>query len=120
MDSKLLNPLKRLHLIVLLILACGSIFGQNKSIPKASKPLPFYNETVIENREGRRITDPIERKLFFEKRRKAIDNQNKKNIVSVNALPAVPLCSNGGFEEFETLSGNNVYTDAKWSNPFLN
>lgn len=106
--------MKNLSFLAFLLLACGSIFGQAKTTPKESKPLPFYTETIIENRDGRRITDPAERKLFFEKRQKAIDYQNKKNVLSVNALPAVPLCSNGGFEEFETIGSNNVLKDFEY------
>lgn len=110
-----MKTLKNLLSLLFLLLGCNTIFGQNNHVPKANKARPFYNETVIENRDGRRITDPAERKLFFEKRQQAIDKQNKKNILSTNALPAVPLCSNGGFEEFEAASGGTVLKDFEYT-----
>ncbi|MFM2229639.1 MAG: putative adhesine, partial [Bacteroidota bacterium] len=62
-------------------------------------------------------------KLAFLKRK---SQQNKSvvttPVVSPNALPAVQLCANGNFEEFETVGGSSVlrnfeYTESDLLNP---
>ncbi|WP_264521955.1 T9SS type B sorting domain-containing protein [Flavobacterium sp. N1994] len=102
------SPLKTISFIALL-LCCSAAMGQHKIISKkTTAPFSLDGNQKIEDRNGRLITDPLARKAFFEKRQKAIDLQKKNSVSALASLPSVPLCSNGGFEEFETLGSVNV------------
>lgn len=102
-----------------------SIFAQKTLLPIVDKKIPkfsFSREISIEDQNGRLITNPIEREAYFIKKQKNIDFQNKKNSRIALAQTAVQICTNGGFEEFETISGINVlknfkYTTAEPANP---
>ncbi|MES2411249.1 MAG: T9SS type B sorting domain-containing protein [Bacteroidota bacterium] len=108
--------MKQSFFLFALLLTVTAIVGQNKGqSEKSSQPIPFYGKTKIEDRHGHLITDSIKRKAFFEKRQKTIDGQNRKSIFSASSLPAVPLCSNGGFEEFETVAGGNVLKNFEYT-----
>ena len=111
----------KIVLFFFLLLLGTSIFGQNK-IDKDAVHKTVTNNQKIEDREGHLITDAFKRKVFFENAQKNNALQRKKSITSITSLSAVPLCSNGSFEEFETISGTNVlknyeYTDGAPLNP---
>ncbi|WP_162126185.1 T9SS type B sorting domain-containing protein [Flavobacterium phycosphaerae] len=104
---------------VFCLLSFITVFGQSKS----QKPTLVYDNTKkIEDRNGHLITDSIQRKVFFENQQKQLELLRKNSAKSTMALPAVPMCTNGSFEEFETVSANTVlknyeYTTGEPLNP---
>ncbi len=102
-----------------------SLFSQNtiqKSGTDAVSTFSFSKNILIEDHQGRLITDPILREAYFIKKQQAIDNQKFINSNSVMNQTATPLCTNGGFEEFESITGsmvlkNFLYTTTEPLNP---
>lgn len=93
-------------------------------------PTPFEqksNTTIdlsrkIEDKNGRIITDLKEKELYLKSLQDKINTTSKNTLTAASTLPAVHLCSNSGFEEFETVSGTNVlkhyqYTTGNPLNP---
>ncbi len=101
------------------LLSLLNVFGQNKP----QKPVVIFDTNKkIEDRNGHLITDSIERKAFFDNQTKQLKLLQKNSSKSTMALPAVPMCTNGSFEEFESVSGKNVlknyeYTTGEPLNP---
>lgn len=74
----------------------------------------------IEDANGNLITDTKEKIKFYKKKQSLIDIQQKK-FNSNKALTPVYLCSNGTFEEFQTVSGVNILNDFLYTqNDLLN
>lgn len=82
----------------------------------------FSKNIKIEDEHGHLITDSIKRLEYIVKRQKKIELNKTKRIVNAQVLTPVPLCSNGSFEEFETISGTNIlksfqHIDSEPENP---
>lgn len=63
---------------------------------------------IIEDNNGIIITDSIQIISYLKKRQDEINLNTKNNIPFSKLQPAVHLCSNGNFEEFEAVGGTNV------------
>jgi gliding motility-associated-like protein len=109
---------KKILLITLLF--SFTLFAQNKQINNIIKS-SFNKNSTIEDHQGHLITDSVEKKLYYYKKEQEIERNNKKTVT--NTLQnAVHLCSNGNFEEFESVSGTYVlkhfqYTTGNPQNP---
>jgi gliding motility-associated-like protein len=89
-----------------------TVVGQNKS---QTATVIVDKTKKIEDRNGHLITDSIQRKAFFENREKQLGLLKKNSAKSTMALAAVPLCTNGSFEEFESVSGFNVLKNFEYT-----
>ena len=69
----------------------------------------FNRYKKIEDANGKLITNAKERDTYFKNRQNKINKIN--SLKSVNTLTPVYLCSNGTFEEFETIASNNYLKD---------
>ncbi|TDE43875.1 T9SS type B sorting domain-containing protein [Flavobacterium rhamnosiphilum] len=108
--------------VVLFYFTCFTIFAQNTLHPLHDKKVSGFSSIrniKIEDQNGRLITDSIERKTYFEKKQQNIDFDTKiSNRLSL-AQTAVQMCSNSGFEEYETVSGVNVLKDFMFTEGFV-
>ena len=95
------------------LLLFATVFGQNNDSTNAY--LAIQKNRKLEDRHGRRITDSIQRKAFFDKAKSNIEFNNKRSLRSVLAQTAVPLCTNGTFEEFETVAGTNYLKNFEYT-----
>lgn len=105
---------QKITLLCLLILTFA--YGQDKTptSKQAKTRFSFPTNVRIEDRNGRLITDSLQREAYFLKKQARIDQMRQNASRSVNQL-AVPLCYNGNFEEFETVGGNNVLTHFQYT-----
>lgn len=103
-------------LTLVFLLFFTALWAQHKKITQPA-PAAFYfqKNRKLENRQGDLVTDSIARKAFFKKNKAYIDAIAKQSVMSTNALPAVPLCSNGGFEEFEQVGSNLVLKNFEYT-----
>jgi len=104
----------RLFALLLLCFGTSLVFSQ---IPtkKKNTTYSFSTKIKIEDKNGHLITDSLKRQAYFitkQRRFNLIKTQFNKSILTQTA---VPLCSNGSFEEFETLSGVNVLKDFRYT-----
>lgn len=108
--------------VVLFYFTCFTIFAQNTLHALNDKKVSGFSSIKnikIEDQNGRLITDSIERKTYFEKKQQNIDFDTKiSNRLSL-AQTAVQMCSNSGFEEYETVSGVNVLKDFMFTEGFV-
>ncbi|OYU82073.1 MAG: hypothetical protein CFE23_01880 [Flavobacterium sp. BFFFF1] len=78
-------------------------FGQSHT----EKPIPIRpNSRLVENRQGKLILNPVDRKTYLDSLDIVSTAIQKPSRVTLNNTP-VNLCSNGGFEEFETINNKN-------------
>jgi gliding motility-associated-like protein len=81
----------------------------DKQKESTSNKAAYYKKHIkIEDQNGKLITDSIAREAYFLNREKYLTQAHKNNNPSTLNLTPVPLCTNGTFEEFETISGANV------------
>lgn len=107
---------KQIYLIILLSLTFTSVFSQNKGLENIRTNYSLVQKNrKLEDRSGHIITDSIKRKIFFENEKKYNDLVSKRVLKSTLVQTAVPLCSNGTFEEFETISGSNFLKDFEYT-----
>ena len=104
------------YLIATFILGFSIAFGQNinNQKQKVDEVLRQKNRK-IEGRNGNLITDSILRKVFFDNEKKYLDKIAKHALRTTTNLPAVSLCANGTFEEFETISGVNYLNNFEYT-----
>lgn len=113
----------RLFLILLFCFGTSFLFSQNKKVLNEFKKEYSFNKNIkIEDENGHIITDSIKRIDYLVKRQQRIDFNTSQNYKNPASLIPVPLCTNGSFEQFETISSTNVLTnfqhiDAELLNP---
>lgn len=101
-------PMKNyLSILVFLVFSCA--FSQQ--IGKFQTHKNITPSKQIEDRNGKIITDSVEKKLYLLKRQEAIHLNNSHKIPAAKLQTAVHLCSNGNFEEFQTVGTDNVLTN---------
>lgn len=66
------------------------------------------NKIKIEDKNGCLITDAAQRQLYFAKKIRQSDSLAQVSRRSALVQVSSPLCSNGGFEEFEAVGGFNM------------
>ena len=85
--------------------------------PKTTQKLPenIFNKLKIEDSNGHIITNPKKRKALLLKRLQQQDSV--RALFNRNPLtqPAVSLCSNGTFEEFESGGATNILKNFRYS-----
>lgn len=101
------------YTIILCLFLFASAFGQNNDA--TDQYLSKQKNRKLEDRHGRLITDSIQRKAFFDKEKSYIELNNRRNFRSSLAQTPVPLCTNGTFEEFETIGGVNYLTNFEYT-----
>ena len=85
-------------------------FSQKQS--SSLKTYPFDLNKKIEDKTGKLITDKKEKIKYFENKQKQIDiHKNKNSHKTFSSLTPVYLCSNGTFEEFQTIGSTNYLND---------
>ncbi|MES2747045.1 MAG: T9SS type B sorting domain-containing protein [Bacteroidota bacterium] len=110
----------RNKILLFCLFSLSTIYGQNKEIApidtsnsqqakQTKNRFSFATNRKIEDKHGNLITDSLQREAYFIKKQAHLDQIYKNSNRAVNQI-AVPLCYNGNFEEFETVSGNNVLT----------
>lgn len=99
--------------IIFCLFLFASAFGQNNDL--TNEYLAKQKNRKLEDRNGRLITDSIQRKAFFDKEKNYIESNNQRNLRSALAQTPVPLCINGTFEEFETIGGTNYLTNFEYT-----
>ncbi len=100
-------------IVVFFLFCCVSVFGQNKSEKIADKKTSsFYSAIKFEDHNGHLITDSIQRSSYILKKQ---HYSNRFVPKSKLLIAAVPLCTNGSFEEFETIAGSNYLKDFQYS-----
>jgi gliding motility-associated-like protein len=106
--------MKHLLLFPLLFIITSS-FAQNTTQIENTNPYLKFGSNKIEDKNGHLITDSITRLAFFTKRQEEINfhNKSKSSKKTLGQTP-VQICSNGGFEEFETISNNTILKDFKY------
>ena len=82
-----------------------STFSQNQ---ENTVNVNTIENSIIEDFNGKIITDSLQRIAFFKMRQDEVDLNSKNKMPFSKLQPAVHLCSNGNFEEFEAVAGNNV------------
>ncbi|MES2543841.1 MAG: T9SS type B sorting domain-containing protein [Bacteroidota bacterium] len=94
-----------------------SVFAQKPVKDSIKDPhFTFSKNILIEDINGKLITNPIAREKYFIKKQQKIDsNLQTTNKSSLNLLPE-PLCKNGTFEEFETIGGINYLKNFSYIN----
>ncbi|CAM3527525.1 T9SS type B sorting domain-containing protein [Flavobacterium saliperosum] len=97
------------------------LFSQNTN-PNRISDNSLFKTKIIEDRNGKIITDSVQRALYFLKRQEELNVNNKSTSTSRATLTPAHLCSNSNFEEFEIASGATVlkhflYTTANPINP---
>lgn len=93
------------------IIVCllNSLFSYSQVNETNNIHFSFNKNINIEDENGHIITDSVKRFEYLKKKQARIDaNNQRKSILS--GLTPVPLCTNGTFEEFETVSSTNVLT----------
>lgn len=68
-----------------------------------------------EDKNGNIIIDPIEKEKYYQKRLKEFEQYASQNKVSKVNQVAVPLCSNGGFEEYVNNNGDIVLKNFQYA-----
>jgi gliding motility-associated-like protein len=93
-------------LFLFVLNTCAQTQNQTNALEITSADL----DKKIEDKNGKLITDRTEKINYFKNRQKQIELL-KKNSSFSKILTPVYLCSNGTFEEFETVSGTNFLND---------
>lgn len=104
-DFPKIHYLKSRYLFVVFFY-CIIMSAQQKEAAQWVQKLT-QSKLKIEDHAGHLITDPKQRKFYFLKKQKHLDAIKARKRMLYNP-PAVPLCNNGSFEEFQNLSGDNV------------
>ena len=82
--------------IIILLSVILNSYSQNQS----------SNNNFIEDEKGKVISSEEEKKIFLSKSKQNKENEiNKLSIANVNQT-AVEMCTNGGFEQHESVSGS--------------
>lgn len=103
--------MKKIYTILICLFFINA-FSQKQNQLGTSKIVSFDFNKKIEDKNGKLITDKKEKIKYFENRQKQIDLlKNKKNHKITNGLTPVYLCSNGTFEEFQTIGSTNFLND---------
>ena len=74
-------------------------------INSVAQNVPTQNR-LVEDEKGKTITNSEEREFYISKVKKHREQEHAKMHTSQAAQTAVELCSNGGFELYENVSGN--------------
>jgi large repetitive protein len=115
---------KKLPYLILLLVSFP-LLSQNIEINQhnnQNSKSSFDKKLRVEDSNGHLITDSLQRELYFIKRQKEIQLNSTFTKKSSLSLAAVQMCTNGSFEEFETVSGTNIlkhfeYTTGNPQNP---
>ncbi|WP_320815118.1 T9SS type B sorting domain-containing protein [Flavobacterium sp.] len=97
---------------IIIFLFSISIFSQNKEIKEINNK---FENLIIEDINGVIITDSIQKVAFLQKREDEVILNSKSKMPFSKLQPAVHLCSNGNFEEFESVAGSNVLKDFQYT-----
>ena len=62
--------------------------------------------SFIEDENGKILTDSVEKRVFFTKLHLKKAYENKQLLEARVNQTAVEICTNGGFEQYETISGS--------------
>ena len=106
----------RRFVVILFCFGYTFLFAQEHNVKKEKEANPVFSSNIkIEDRNGRLITDPILRQAYLSKRQTQLDSIAKAFSRSAIAQTGVPLCTNGSFEEFETVGGGNILKNYKYT-----
>lgn len=89
-----------MRVLLVLLLCFGSLISSAQHLADSN--------IKIEDESGHLITDPIKRSAFLKRKQRENDSISKVYSRSSLAQVMVPLCSNGSFEEFETVGASNI------------
>lgn len=92
--------MKRLYLIIFL-----NFFATLSSQNKISDTINYLRNGMFENAKGKLITGNSERIQFQKERNRKIELE--RSHLSKASPTAVEMCTNGGFEQTETINGKN-------------
>jgi gliding motility-associated-like protein len=112
----------KFHLFIVIVLFSITSFAQNTKANKQISKTSYSKTKKIEDKNGHLIIDSLEREAYFIKKQKEINKLNEINSPLTLTQTAVQMCSNGSFEEFETINSINYlknfqYTVAEPINP---
>ncbi len=103
--------MNKIIIATLLFFFCNSYSQKKESIP--SKTPAYDLSRKVEDSNGHLITDSIEKINYFKALEKRIATA-KSQLIAKSVPNAVYLCSNGNFEEYETISGDNYLKDYRY------
>lgn len=108
--------------IFLILFFCCINFLMSQSINDSIEKINYLKNVKIEDANGRLLTSLEEKQEFLNQRNLKIKGLQSKQInKNVNSLTPVYLCSNGTFEEYSQVSGNNIVKDFEFvENDLLN
>lgn len=103
---------------LLLLVFLNIAYSQNKKFvskeTENKNRFSFPTNVKIEDNHGNLIIDSLQREAYFIKKQSEINAMLKVSAQTVNQT-AVPLCYNGNFEQFETVSNTNVLSNFQYS-----
>ena len=102
--------MKKIYFLIISLFYINA-FSQKQNQSSSLKNYSLDINKKIEDKNGKLITDKKERIKYFENRQKQIDLNNKNHYKTNSVLTPVYLCSNGTFEEFQTIGSTNYLND---------
>uniref|UniRef100_UPI002610B204 hypothetical protein n=1 Tax=Flavobacterium sp. TaxID=239 RepID=UPI002610B204 len=113
------------NLLFLFLIGVTALHAQNKNSNtnlKVTTTQSIDLNQKVEDRKGHLITDLKEKAIYLKALQERQNEEKTRNSKATSSLVPVYLCNNSGFEEFESISGENVlknflYTSSNPSNP---